>query len=89
MRVANIVVETQPGKAQAVAELIGGLRGVELHAVEDDHRVLATWSFPEGQHPEPEGMTEVLQAMTGAILGVALVEEEERDEMADAIDTTR
>jgi flavodoxin len=78
MRVANIVVETQPGKAQSVAELIAGLKGLELHSVKSDHQVLAVWCFPEGQHPEPEGVTEVLQAMTGEILAVALVEEEER-----------
>ena len=78
MRVANIVVETQPGRARSVADLIAELKGVELHAVEGDHRVLATWRFPEGQHPEPEGVSEVLQAMTGEILGVALVDEEER-----------
>jgi hypothetical protein len=78
VRVANIVVETQPGKARSVADLIGELKGVELQSVASDHEVLATWSFPPGQHPEPEGVTEVLQAMTGEILGVALVDEEER-----------
>lgn len=78
MRVANIVVETQPGKARSVAELIGALKGVELRGVEGDHRVLALWSFPPEQNPEPEGVSEVLQALTGEILGVALVEEEER-----------
>jgi hypothetical protein len=46
--------------------------------VESDHKVFATWCFPEDQNPEPEGVTEVLQAMTGEILGVALVDEEER-----------
>ena len=78
MRVANIVVETRPGKAQSVADLIGGIKGVELHSVESDHKVLATWCFPEDQNPEPEGVSEVLQAMTGEILEVALVDEEER-----------
>jgi hypothetical protein len=78
MRVANIVVETQPGRAQAVADLIGALKGVELRSVASDHEVRARWSFPEDQNPEPEGVSEVLQAMTGEILGVALVDEEER-----------
>jgi hypothetical protein len=78
MRVANIVVETEPGKAQVVADLIGALRGVELHAVASDHEVRARWSFPEDQNPEPEGVTEVLLAVSGEILGVALVDEEER-----------
>ncbi len=78
MRVANIIVETQPGKARSVADLISGLKGVELQQVESDHKVLATWCFPEDQNPEPEGVTEVLQAMTGEIVGVALVDEEER-----------
>jgi hypothetical protein len=78
MRVANIVVETQPGRARAVADLIGELKGLELHAVEGDHKVLARWSFSEDQNPEPEGVSEVLQAMSGEILGVALVDEEER-----------
>ena len=78
MRVANIVVETQPGKARSVADLISGLKGVKLNSVKSDHEVLATWRFPEDQNPEPEGVTEVLQAMTGEIVGVALVDEEER-----------
>jgi hypothetical protein len=75
--VANIVVETQPGKARSVADLIEHLRGMALRSVEGDHRVLATWNVPEGQHLEPEGVTEVLQAMSGDILEVALLEEEE------------
>jgi hypothetical protein len=78
MRVANIVVETQPGRARSVADLIGSLKGVELHSVASDHHVLAKWSFPEDQNPEPEGVSEVLKAISGEILGVALVDEEER-----------
>ena len=78
MLVANIVVETQPGKARSVADLIDDLRGMTLRSVEGDHRVIATWNVPEGQHLEPEGVSEVLQAMSCDILEVALTEEEER-----------
>jgi len=74
--VANIVVETQPGKARSVADLIGHLQGMALRSVEGDHRVVATWNVPEGQHLEPEGVSEVLQAMSGDILEVALLDEE-------------
>ena len=78
MLVANIVVETQPGKARLVADLIEDLRGMTLRSVEGDHRVIATWNVPEDQHLEPEGVSEVLQAMSCDILEVALTEEEER-----------
>ncbi|MEE8218640.1 MAG: hypothetical protein V3S03_06705 [Vicinamibacteria bacterium] len=78
MLVANIVVETQPGKARSVADLIEDLRGMTLRSVEGDHRVIATWNVPEDQHLEPEGVSEVLQAMSCDILEVALTEEEER-----------
>ena len=78
MLVANIVVETQPGKARSVADLIDDLRGMTLRSVEGDHRVIATWNVPEDQHLEPEGVEEVLQAMSCDILEVALTEEEER-----------
>jgi hypothetical protein len=50
-----------------------------LLTVEGDHRVLATWSIPEGHHPEPEGLSEVLRAMSEEILQVALLGEEESD----------
>jgi hypothetical protein len=76
MLVANIVVETQPGKARSVADLIEHLRGMALQSVEGDHRVIATWNVPEDQHLEPEGVSEMLQAMSGDILEVALLEEE-------------
>jgi hypothetical protein len=79
MRVANIVVETQPGKARSVADLLGHLQGLALRSVEGDHRVLATWNVPDGQHLEPEGVTETLQAMSGDILVVALLEEQDRN----------
>jgi hypothetical protein len=45
--------------------------------VEGDHHVLATWQVPEGQNPEPEGLSEVLRAMSEEILEVALVDEQD------------
>ena len=79
MHVTNIVLETQPGRAHSVAELMGQVKGMELLSVQGDCRVLATWSIPEGQHPEPEGLSEVLRAMTEDVLQVALLGEEERE----------
>jgi arginine repressor len=76
--VTNIVLETQPGRARSVADLMGRLQGMELLSVEGDHRVLATFRVPDGQHPEPEGLSEVLRAMSGEILEVALLDAEER-----------
>lgn len=78
MLVANIVVETQPGKARSVADLIDHLRGMTLRSVEGDHRVIATWNVPEDQHLEPEGVSEMLQAMSGDILEVGLTEEDDQ-----------
>jgi hypothetical protein len=79
MHVTNIVLETQPGRARSVADLVGHISGMGLLTVEGDHRVLATWSIPEGHHPEPEGLSEVLRAMSEEILEVALLGEEERE----------
>jgi hypothetical protein len=47
-----------------------------LRSVEGDHRVIATWNVPEDQHLEPEGVSEMLPAMSGDIVEVALMEEE-------------
>jgi hypothetical protein len=71
----NVVVETQPGRASSVAEVIGNLRGMEAILVDGDHRVMATWTVPDGQQPEPEGVSEVLRAMSDEILVVALLDE--------------
>lgn len=79
MHVTNIVLETQPGRARSVADLMEQISGMGLLSVEGDHRVLATWSIPEGHHPEPEGLSEVLRAMSEEILEVALLGEEERE----------
>lgn len=76
MLVTNIVVETLPGKARSVADLISHLQGVQLRSVEGDSRVLAIWNVPADQNPEPEGLSEALRAMTEEILQVAVVGEE-------------
>ena len=55
MVVTNIVLETQPGRAHAVADLVGHLKGVEQLTVDGDHRVLATWSFPSDTTPSRKG----------------------------------
>jgi len=70
VQVTNIVLETQPGRARSVADLVGQIEGMGLLSVEGDHRVLATWSIPEGHHPEPEGLSEVLRAMNPEIVVV-------------------
>jgi hypothetical protein len=72
--VTNVVVETLPGKAECVADVIGHLKGMALLQVEGGNRVLATWAIPDGQSPEPEGLCEVLRAMTPEILDVALLD---------------
>jgi len=76
--VTNIVLETQPGRAHSVADIMGRIEGMALLSVESDHRVLAIWRVPEGHNPEPEGLSEVLRAMSGEILQVALMDGEER-----------
>jgi hypothetical protein len=74
---ANIVVETLPGKAQAVAERMGRLQGMGALAADGDHRVTATWKVHDND--TVEGLSEVLQAMNPEIVQVypALVGEEE------------
>jgi hypothetical protein len=70
----NVVLETQPGAARCVADIIGGLKDMELLRVESDHRVVVVWSLPDGEYPEPEGVSEVLRAMSGEILEVTIFE---------------
>jgi len=77
MLVTSLVLTTQPGRAGSVAELLGQLRGMEGLSVDGDCRVLATWHIPAGQNAEPEGLTEVLRAMTEEILEVSLLPSEE------------
>jgi len=68
MLVANIVVETLPGKAQTVAERMAHIQGMGSLSADGDHRVLATWSVPDND--TPEALAEVLQAMNPEILQV-------------------
>jgi len=68
MLVASIVVETLPGKARAVAERMGQLKGMGALAAEGDHRVVATWMVPDGD--TVEGLSEVLHAMNPEIVEV-------------------
>ena len=77
MLVTNLVLRTQPGRARSVADLVGQLQGMQGLSVEGEERVLATWHVPDGQNPEPEGLSEVLRAMSGEILEVALVDEQD------------
>lgn len=77
MLVANIALETQPGRARSVADLMTQVAGVTLHSVDGDHRVLVIWNVPDGQHPQPEGLSEVFRAMSEEILEVALLVEEQ------------
>jgi len=77
MLVTHLVLRTQPGRARSVADFVGQLHGMQGLCVEGDHHVLATWQVPEGQNPEPEGLSEVLRAMSEEILDVTLVNEDE------------
>jgi hypothetical protein len=74
---ANIVVETLPGKAQTVAERMGRLQGMGALCAEGDHRVTGTWRVHDCD--TVEGLSEVLQAMNPEIVQVdpALVGDEE------------
>lgn len=74
MLVTNVVVETLPGKAECVADVIGHLKGMALLRLEEGHRVVVAWVVPDGQSPEPEGLCETLRAMTPEILDVALLD---------------
>jgi hypothetical protein len=68
MLVADIVVETLPGKAQVVAERMGLLQGMGPPVAEGDHRVRATWRVHDCD--TVEGLSEVLQAMNPEIVQV-------------------
>ncbi|HSD27878.1 MAG TPA: hypothetical protein VLL75_11290 [Vicinamibacteria bacterium] len=77
MLVTSLVLTTQPGRARSVADLVGRIHGIERLSVEGDHSVLATWHVPDGQNAQPEGVSEVLRAMSEEILEVSLLGEEE------------
>ena len=72
---ANVILQTVPGKASCVADAIGHVTGMELLAVDGDRRVVAAWRVPDGQAPEPEGISEVLRAISPEILAVALLDD--------------
>ena len=77
MLVANIVVETLPGKARAVAERMEQIRGMGALSADGDRRIVATWTVPDCD--TVEGLSEVLQAMNPEIVEVCptLVVEED------------
>ena len=77
MLVTSLVLTTQPGRARSVADLVGRIHGIERLSVEGDHSVLATWHVPDGQNAQPEGVSEVLRAMSEEILEVSLLDAEE------------
>jgi hypothetical protein len=79
MLVTSLVLKTQPGRARSVAELVGQLPGMDQLSVDGDRCVHATWHIPEGQYPQPEAVSEVLRAMSGEILEVAMLDEQETD----------
>jgi hypothetical protein len=68
MRLAKIVVTTLPGRARAVAEDMGHIKGMAALVPEGDRRVVGTWTIPESD--TLEGISEVLQAMNPEILEV-------------------
>lgn len=68
MLVANIVVETLPGKARTVAERMGHIKGMGSLSADGDHRVIATWMVPDSD--TSEGLSEVLHAMNPEIVQV-------------------
>jgi len=68
MLVANIVVETLPGMARAVAERMGRIKGMESPSADGDRRVVATWKVPDSD--TLEGLSEVLHAMNPEIVEV-------------------
>jgi len=76
MLVANVVIETLPGKARAVAERMEQMRGMGGLAA-DDRRITATWTVHDCD--TVEGLSEVLQAMNPEIVCVypSMVGEEE------------
>jgi hypothetical protein len=68
MLVASLVVETLPGKAHAVAERMGQIKGMGSVSAEGDHRVVGLWTVPDDD--TLEALSEVLQAMNPEIVQV-------------------
>ena len=68
MIVAGVVIETQPGRAAAVADRLGAVPGLALHGDDGDHRLAAVWCAATGK--ALEGLAEALVAGDEEILGV-------------------
>ena len=68
MLVANIVIETLPGRARTVAARMAQLEGMGSSSAEGDHRVVAVWKVPDSD--TLEGVSEVLHAMNPEIVEV-------------------
>ena len=69
MLVARIVVQTLPGKARAVAESMGQIRGMASLCADSDRCVTAMWKISDND--TLEGLAEVLQAMNPEIVEVS------------------
>jgi hypothetical protein len=63
--IANLVVETLPGKAQTVADRMGRIKGMGLLSAEGD-RVTGSWKVPDGG--TRDGIYDVLRAMNPEIV---------------------
>jgi hypothetical protein len=65
---AGVVIETLPGKAQAVAHRLSSLSGLRIEGDDGLSRVTAVWKIPGDM--EPESLAETLYAWDGDILTV-------------------
>lgn len=68
MIVADLEIQTQPGRASAVeARLEKELPGFQARSVGADDRILASWCVPSGQ---PQALAEILQSVDPDIVFV-------------------
>lgn len=68
MIVAGVVIETQPGRAAAVAARLGDVPGLEVRGDDGDRRLAGVWSARSGEALEE--LAEALVAGDEEILGV-------------------
>jgi hypothetical protein len=68
MTIANVQIETLPGRAYRVAQRMASRQGLGPIHVEDDHRLSGLWWLAEDE--TAEGLCEALRAMDGEILAV-------------------
>lgn len=68
MIVAGVVIETQPGRAGAVAARLGAVPGLDLQGDDGDRRLAGVWRGPSGEALEE--MAEALVAGDEEILGI-------------------